>query len=148
MIRFSRYEDYAVILVNKLAEEYQKRLVPLSEVASEYAIPILFLRKLAGELRKAGLVYAVEGKAGGYSLAKPPQEILLGDILRVFSKRELFTCCPPQMKGKHKRTCPKKSSCITGNMWRILNKEFFARVYNLSLLDVMSEKKGLFSIKA
>lgn len=148
MIRFSKHEDYAVILVNTLAGEYQKRLVPLSEVAREYNLSLFFLRNVARGLRKADLIYATEGKTGGYSLAKPPQDILLGDILHVFSKRELFTCCPPQMKGKHQRVCPKRNSCISGNMWQILNKEFIARVYNLSLLDVMMKKKGLSLMRA
>ena len=45
MIKLSRREDYAVILVNELAKEYKKRLIPLSEIAGEYSISLLFLRK-------------------------------------------------------------------------------------------------------
>ena len=86
MIRLSRREDYAVILVNKLATEYNKRLVPLSEIAKEYNISLLFLRNLANELRSAGLIKAVEGKLGGYYLSKDAKKIKMGDILEVFSK--------------------------------------------------------------
>lgn len=138
MIRFSRREDYAVILINKLAENYQKRLIPLSEVAAEYSISLLFLRNLANELRNAGFIKATEGKNGGYFLTKDPKVIKMGEILGIFSKNKLMECCPKD--GKNKRVCPKQEYCITGNVWRKLNKEFIDKVYNLTLKEFMVYK--------
>ena len=139
MIKFSRGEDYAIILINKLAQEYGKRLVPLSEIAEEYSISLLFLRNLAQEMRRAGLIKAVEGKTGGYYLTKEPQKIKMGDVLSIFSKNKLLECCPVTQKS-HARSCPKKDSCITGNIWRQLNKEFLDKIYSLSLIDFMTYK--------
>ena len=136
MIRFSRREDYAIILVNTLAQNYKKRLVPLSEIAKEYTISHLFLRNLAGELRTAGIIKAVEGKSGGYFLTKAPEKLKMGDILQIFAKNQLLECCPADTKN-HKRVCPKEGSCITGNIWRKLNKEFLDKIYNLSLIEFM-----------
>ena len=140
MIRFSRREDYAVMLVHKLAVEYKKRLVPLSEIAEEYEISLLFLRNLAGELRKAGLIKAVEGKSGGYYLTRNPRKILLGDILSVFAKNRLLECCPATVKNNYQRVCPKKGHCVTGNVWRTVNREFLDKVYNMSLIDFITYK--------
>lgn len=140
MIRFSRREDYAVILVNKLAKEHQKRVVPLSEISKEYNISVLFLRNLANELRVAGIIKAIEGKNGGYYLDKNPEQLKMGEILTVFSKESIFECCPPNTKGKQKRHCPKESYCEAGNIWRQLNKEFLEKIYNLSLKEFMEYK--------
>lgn len=140
MIKFSRREDYAVILVNKLAKEYQKRLVPLSEVAREYNISVLFLRNLANDLRVAGIIKAIEGKSGGYYIEKNPKQIKMGDILKVFSKESIFQCCPTGSKSKNKRHCPKEDFCEAGNIWRQLNKEFLEKIYNLSLQEFMEYK--------
>ena len=136
MIKFSRREDYAIILVNKLAKEYNKRLVPLSEIATEYEISLFFLRNLANALRTSGIVQAVEGKTGGYSLSKAPESIKMGEILQIFSGEQGLNCCTDT--EEHKRICPQKKNCIAGNTWRQLNKEFIDKVYNLSLIEFIN----------
>lgn len=137
MIRFSRREDYAIVIMGTLAQAYKKRPVPLSEVAKEYAISSLFLRNLANELRDAGIIKASEGKNGGYYLIKHPNELKMGDILSIFSRKQHLSCCPGNEKGSHQRICPKEKYCIAGNIWRQLNKEFIDKVYNLSLQDFL-----------
>lgn len=141
MIRLSRREDYAVILMNALVESYAKRLVPLSTVAKEYDLSLLFLRNVAGDLRTAGVIKAVEGKGGGYSLAKDPQMLTMGDVLRIFAKEDVLTCCSMEGKADHKRVCPQKDRCVAGNVWRKLNKELMDKVYHLSLNEFLKQTK-------
>ena len=138
MIRFLRREDYAIVIVGVLAHAYKKRLVPLCEIAKEYAISLLFLRNLASDLRDAGVIKAVEGKKGGYYLTKNPRDIKMGEILGIFSKGQNFICCPSGKKGEHSRACPKGKSCFAGNKWRQLNKEFIHKVYKLSLKEFLT----------
>lgn len=140
MIRFSRREDYAIVIVGTLSEVYNQRLVPLSEIAKEYAISSLFLRNLAKELRDAGVIKAVEGKKGGYYLSKDPREIKMGEILEIFSKKQHLICCPAIVDSNNPRVCPKEKYCLAGNTWRELNKEFMDKVYNLSLKDFLEYK--------
>lgn len=137
MIRFSKREDYAIILVNELARQYKKRLVPLSEIARDYSISVLFLRNLAHDLKNAGIIKAVEGKTGGYYLLKDPQKLKMGNVLSIFSKNQLLECCNTTNDIGHSRICPKQDHCITGNVWRRLNKEFIDKVYNLSLFEFL-----------
>ena len=140
MIRFLRREDYAIVIVGVLAHEYKKRPVPLSEIAKEYAISLLFLRNLANELREAGIVKAVEGKNGGYYVTKSPRSIKMGKILAIFSKNQHLACCSSGEQGRHKRMCPKEKNCFAGNTWRNLNKEFIDKVYGLSLQAFLDYK--------
>ena len=137
MIRFSKREDYAIILVNELARNYNKRLVPLSEIAKSYSISVLFLRNLAHDLKNAGIIKAVEGKSGGYYLLKNPQSLKMGSVLSIFTKNQLLNCCSNAFDKKHARKCPKQDKCITGNVWRSLNKEFIDKIYNLSIKEFM-----------
>src|SRR5438132_793231 len=141
MIRFSRKEDYAIILVNKLALHYNKNVVPLSDVAKEYDISILFLRNLAMELRSAGIIKAIEGKNGGYFLIKDPSKIKMGDVLGIFSKRPMLECCHHRGSKTEKQIkCPKEDFCQPGFIWRKLNKEFLDKIYRLSVTDFMHYK--------
>jgi len=139
MIRFSRSEDYAIVIVGSLAKDYQKRLVPLSDIAKEYDISTLFLRNLANELREAGVIKATEGKGGGYYLTKKPNEIKMGEILAIFSNKQHLVCCPTDTPGSQ-RVCPKEKYCVAGNVWRQLNKEFLDKIYNLTLDAFLSYK--------
>lgn len=138
MIRFSRSEDYAVILVHYLAKEHKKRLVPLSEIANNYKISVLFLRNLANVMVHAGLIKAVEGKNGGYFLAKNPKSLKVGEVLRAFSHKSMLLCCPTG--EMHAGKCPKESFCETKTIWRRLNEEFLNKVSNLSLEEFMKYK--------
>lgn len=140
MIRFSRREDYSIILLNKLAQNYKKRVVPLSEIAREYKISILFLRNLANSLRKSKIIRANEGKNGGYFLNKDPQNLKIGEVLSIFSKRPILECCSKNNK-ENKGTCTKKSFCQTGLVWRKINREFIDKIYSLSLEDFLNYKK-------
>lgn len=142
MIRFSRKEDYAIVIVGTLADAYEKRLIPLSEIAEEYAISFLFLRNLAGELRDAGIIKAVEGKKGGYYLTRDPSKIKMGDILGIFSDKQHLICCPAKRYGSAQRMCPKEKYCYAGNIWRQLNKEFLDKIYNLSLTAFLQYKSN------
>jgi len=132
MIRLSRREDYAVILMNALVSAYGKRLVPLSEVAKEFELSLLFLRNVASDLRSVHVISAVEGKKGGYTLSKDPKDLTMGDVLRVFAKNDILTCCSKdpsasfdkaqdkssgQESSRHKRVCPQKDRCVAGNVW-------------------------------
>lgn len=140
MIRFSRREDYAVILITKLAEEYNKRLVSLSEIAREYSISLLFLRNIANDLRFAGIVTAVEGKNGGYALKHDPIKVKMGDILGAFSKNSVLECCSVGSKSSKNHLfskCPKESSCRPGYIWRKINKDFLEKISNLTVEEFL-----------
>lgn len=137
MIRFSRREDYAVILITKLAQEYKKRLVSLTEIAKEYNLSLLFLRNIANDLRIESVVSAVEGKHGGYTLTRNPKYIKMGEILSAFSKDSIMQCCAigkeVKKKGHLTQNCPKQGFCKPGYIWRKLNKDFLEKISDMSL---------------
>lgn len=137
MIRFSRREDYAVILVTKLAEAFEKQLIPLSSIAKEYKLSLLFLRNVANDLRAKGLISAVEGKNGGYSLKKNPKVLKMGEVLKAFTTEPLLACCSSFETSIHSNKCPQTGFCRTGYIWRKLNREFLERVSSLSVREFM-----------
>ncbi|GLK69240.1 RrF2 family transcriptional regulator [Hansschlegelia plantiphila] len=54
----------------------------VADVAERNAIPKKFLDAILGELRNAGMLSSKKGKAGGYMLARAPDEITVGSIVR------------------------------------------------------------------
>lgn len=140
MIRLSKKEDYAILLINKLIQNYNVKLVPLSEVAKDYKISLLFLRKLARKLKEAGIIKAVEGKKGGYILEKDPKKLTVGDILLPFSNKPILDCCSFVQKPFVR--CNKINFCVPGIAWRKINKEIVEKIYNVSFLEFISINKN------
>ena len=53
------------------------------DIAGHNNIPKKFLESILAELRNAGLVRSKKGRGGGYELARPPNDIKIGQIVRV-----------------------------------------------------------------
>lgn len=73
--------DYAVRAAVGLAAAYPAT-VSSQALADEQALPRKFLEAILGDLRRAGLVHSVRGAEGGYQLARTPDEIPVGAVLR------------------------------------------------------------------
>ena len=73
--------DYAVRACLALASSYPATL-SAQALATEQNLPRKFLETILGDLRRAGLVHSVRGVDGGYTLAREPGEIQIGDVLR------------------------------------------------------------------
>jgi DNA-binding IscR family transcriptional regulator len=60
-----------------------------AKIAQVRKLPLPYLEQIIPLLRKAGLVESIRGVKGGYRLAKPPEEISVGDVLRALESRSL-----------------------------------------------------------
>ncbi|WP_165231158.1 RrF2 family transcriptional regulator [Aquisphaera insulae] len=83
-MRISAKAEYACLAVVALALRNQEDgPMPIREIAGSRGIPEPFLTQILLKLKAAGIVQSTRGSSGGYRLAKPPEEITLGDILSV-----------------------------------------------------------------
>ncbi|MDD2534288.1 MAG: Rrf2 family transcriptional regulator [Eubacteriales bacterium] len=76
----SRYGMRALI---DLAINSQQGQVALHQIASRQNLSIKYLEQDFATLRKAGLVRSIKGAQGGYVLARPADQIRVGDIIRI-----------------------------------------------------------------
>src|SRR4051794_34845326 len=81
-MRITAKADYAIRAMLELAAAEDPPL-KRDEIARAQRIPVKFLETILAELKHAGLVASQRGADGGYSLARPADEITLGDVLRV-----------------------------------------------------------------
>lgn len=75
----ARYALHALIV---LAERDGEEPMQIADVADEAGVPRKFLEQILLELRKRGILRSQRGRAGGYLLAKAPEEISFADIIR------------------------------------------------------------------
>jgi len=80
-MRLTRFSDYALRTALYLGVHHS-RLVPLAEVARAYGISYHHLVKVGALLTELGVVEAVRGRGGGLRLARSPEEINVGWLVR------------------------------------------------------------------
>jgi Rrf2 family protein len=81
-MRTTAKADYAVRAAVELAAAPPGEVVKADHIAEAQSIPLNFLENILAELRRAGIVESRRGAAGGYLLARPPEEISLADVIR------------------------------------------------------------------
>jgi Rrf2 family protein len=81
-VRTTAKADYAVRAAVELAAVGSTEPVKAEHIADAQSIPLNFLENILAELRRAGIVESRRGAAGGYLLARPPEDISLADVIR------------------------------------------------------------------
>src|SRR5881398_3290419 len=86
---FSAKAEYACIAMLELAVRYgDPAPVRLKAIADAHEIPDRFLVQILLQLKGSGLVVSARGAAGGYLLARAPDQISVGDIVSVIDRHD------------------------------------------------------------
>src|SRR3546814_19094247 len=80
-MRLTTFSDYA-LRVLMYAATAGDRLITVEETATTYGISRAHLRKVVNILTRRAFVRGVRGRAGGFTLARRPQDITLGAVVR------------------------------------------------------------------
>src|SRR5437763_787245 len=92
-MRLSHLADYAVVLMTAAARRPAGARLSATELAGETGVPLPTAQKLMGQLAGRGLLSSARGAAGGFALAKAPQDISLADIVEAVEGPIAMTVC-------------------------------------------------------
>jgi len=79
---FSTRSTYGLRAMINLARHEKSGSVSLAIIAKEEKISLKYLERLFANLKKAGLIKAVKGASGGYTLTRPAKQINIYDIIK------------------------------------------------------------------
>lgn len=92
-MRLSHLADYAVVLMTAAARREAGERLSATELSAETGVPLPTTQKLMGQLAAAGLLDSARGAGGGFSLARPPAEISLADVVEAVEGPIAMTVC-------------------------------------------------------
>src|SRR5437667_10384785 len=84
-LQVSTKGEYGVRIMVDLARHYGERPRSLTDISQAEALPLAYLEQLIKLLRESEptLVTSTRGAHGGYKLTRPPEQIAMGEIVRV-----------------------------------------------------------------
>lgn len=114
--------------------------VALSAIAERQKITVSYLEQIIPKLRKVGIVNSVRGAQGGYMLAKPPEQISVGDVLRALEGNLSLVDCKEQ---QHSNSCMGADLCITKYVWTRISASINNTVDHMMLSELVAEGERL-----
>jgi Rrf2 family protein len=83
-MRVSKRTDYALRALFTLVDHYRGAPIPIRELARRNDVPKRFLEQIMLDLKAQGWVDSTAGIRGGYVLARSPEKITMGEVVRHF----------------------------------------------------------------
>ncbi len=136
--------DYALQAVLELSHYYNNKLVRLSDLANNQNVPQKYLEQIMVQLKKGGYVHSKKGPHGGYTLAKPPGEIYLGDIIRMIDTRMFTSPYSETLQDLENLQSAQKNFF---GVWAEIQGAVFAVIDNISFEDILRRESQVLSRK-
>ncbi len=108
----------------------------LAEIAMEEDLPRAYLEQLVMSLRDAGLVTSTRGAHGGYELARTPDQIRMGEILRALEGPIAPMLCASD-DPEHATVCDRSSRCTVNILWVRVRDAVTGALDGMTLADLV-----------
>jgi Rrf2 family protein len=107
----SQRSKYALKALIALARIAPGDTLMIADIAVREAIPRKFLELILVDLKRLGLVYSRRGRSGGYALAKPPEEITFGQVIRLVEGPLALLPCASKSAYRRCADCTAEPAC-------------------------------------
>jgi Rrf2 family nitric oxide-sensitive transcriptional repressor len=137
-MHLTHHTDYALRVLIYLGNNLD-RLVTIAEISARLDVSRSHLMKVANELIRGGFVEGLRGKGGGLRLAREPEQIVVGEVVRRMERnRDIVECFGPQNK------CLLTPACRLKGVLAGALDAFLAVLDKVTLVDLLHpEQEGL-----
>jgi Rrf2 family protein len=136
-MKLSTRSRYGTRMMLDLAQHYDDGPVQIGEIAKRQDISVKYLEQLIIPLKKANYITSVRGPKGGHVLAKPPEEITVGEVVNVLEGGIDLTDC---IENSDK--CDRSETCLTRCIWESATRAMFQELNSRTLYDMAKGRKS------
>lgn len=136
-MRISAKTEYACIAMLEMAWHYGSgEPVRIRQIAERHDVPPRFLVQILLQLKDAGLVRSTRGAAGGYQLQRPPDQVSLGEVMRIVEGAD-------QQDGKATNASPDSPAVkALRRAWADVEAAERAMLDKLTLAELLERARG------
>lgn len=132
-MRISARVDYSCRALLELALHYpSQEPLRVQDIAREQDIPLKYTVQILNQLKRIGLVRSIRGREGGYILAKTPDQIKLGQVIREMGG-PLLPIADSAMKNES----------VFATIWKEVEKVMAKVLDKVTLSDIAKKAKDM-----
>ena len=132
MLRMTKLADYGIVLMTHFASTRPGRVFSARDLAQDGHVPLPTASKILKSLSHAGILVSHRGVGGGFSLARPPSEITVAQIISALEGPIGLTECSGEPAG----TCGIERLCPVRTNWGRINGVVRDALQGLTLADM------------
>jgi len=141
-MKLSLLGEYALRALLVLGLNYERDVVRIQTISEEQNIPKRFLEQILGDLKSAGIVQSKRGVAGGYRLARPPEQITLASIVRHIEGALAPVSCVSE-RFYEKCSCPDESRCAIRSVMKEIREAVVKIADRVTIAELCERAHGL-----
>ncbi len=138
-MKFSAQEEFGLRCLISIAREGDDGFLTILQISEREGLSGSHVAKLLSILRKHGFVKSVRGQQGGYRMARPPQAILVRDVLEALGGRlyDSGFCLRHAGLGE---SCVHETDCTLRPLWGTVQNAVDRVIAMITLQDLMDGK--------
>jgi Rrf2 family protein len=141
-MKLSAQEEYGLRCLLRLADAGEDESLTIPEIARAEALSIAYVAKLMRILRQGKFVKSARGQSGGYTIARAPETIPVGEVLSALGGRLFEPSFCDQFPGL-KRRCTHSIDCSIRSLWRAVQGAVDAVLTGISLKDLLKDESDM-----
>jgi Rrf2 family transcriptional regulator, cysteine metabolism repressor len=134
--------EYALRALLVLGQNYDQPVVRIQTISEQQNIPKRFLEQILNDLKSAGVVQSRRGVAGGYRLARRPEEITLAVVIRHIEGALAPVSCVSE-RFYEKCSCPDESRCAIRSVMKEVREAVVRIAERLTIADLCERSRTL-----
>ena len=133
-MKLSTRSRYGTRMMLDLAQRYDQGPVQMGEISKRENISVKYLEQLIIPLKKANFIKSVRGPKGGHMLARPPEEITVGDIVRILEGGITLSSCI-----ENPEACDRTTKCLVRDVWEETTKVMYDKLNSVTLSKMIND---------
>jgi len=141
-MKFSSQEEYGLRCLLRIVRQGGRAGLTIPEISEAEGISNFYVAKLMRILRRAGLVRSARGKIGGYTLARPPDQIAVSEALAALGGRLFESDFCTDHTGIEP-SCARLVDCSIRSLWRAVQNVVDQVLSKTTLTDLLRNEEEM-----
>ncbi len=141
-MKFSSQEEFGMRLLLRIAKSDSPHGLTIPEISVLEGISISNAGKILRILRLGGFVDSARGQTGGYKLTKPPNEIIVNDVMIILGGK-LYESDFCDLHAGTENICTNSIDCSIRSLWRTIQRMIDDVLIQISLQDLLGKEEDV-----
>ena len=137
-MRITTQAEYGLICALHLARRIDEGPVTGREIAAQERLPGDYVEQIMLKLRRSGIVRSTRGAHGGYTLARPPEQISVHDVISAAEHSTFEVHCTSHPVEEAR--CSSSHDCSIRPVWMLLQRRIDDVLHGVRLSDLLLQE--------